>query len=37
LVDLAPTLAAHLGVQLSGIDGKPVTEFFPQGVQPRAI
>ncbi|MEO6202672.1 MAG: hypothetical protein ABIU05_16005 [Nitrospirales bacterium] len=28
LVHLAPTLAAHLGVQLSGIDGKPVSDFF---------
>jgi predicted AlkP superfamily phosphohydrolase/phosphomutase len=37
LVDLVPTLAAHLGVQLSGIDGKPVPEFFPQGARPRAI
>jgi len=36
LVDLAPTLAAHLGVQLSGIEGKPVPEFFPQSARPRA-
>jgi arylsulfatase A-like enzyme len=28
LIDLAPTLAAHLGVKLSGIDGKPVSDFF---------
>ena len=30
LVDLAPTLAAHLGVQLSGIQGQPVPEFLPR-------
>lgn len=37
LVDLAPTLAAYLDVILTGIDGKPVPEFFPQDAQPRAI
>ena len=31
LVDLAPTLAARLGVALSGIDGKPILDFLPQG------
>ena len=30
LVDLAPTLAARLGVELSGIDGKPVRDFLLQ-------
>lgn len=30
LVDLAPTLAARLGVELSGIDGKPILDFLPQ-------
>ena len=30
LVDLAPTLAARLGVELSGIDGKPMLDFLPQ-------
>jgi predicted AlkP superfamily phosphohydrolase/phosphomutase len=30
LVDLAPTLAARLGVALSGIDGKPILDFLPQ-------
>ena len=30
LVDLAPTLAARLGVALSGLDGKPIPEFLPQ-------
>jgi hypothetical protein len=30
LVDLAPTLAARLGVALSGIDWKPILEFLPQ-------
>lgn len=30
LVDLAPTLAARLGVDLSGIDGKPILDFLPQ-------
>ena len=30
LVDLAPTLAARLGVALSGIDGKPIIDFLPQ-------
>jgi predicted AlkP superfamily phosphohydrolase/phosphomutase len=31
LVALAPTLAARLGVQLSGIDGTAVAEFLPVG------
>jgi predicted AlkP superfamily phosphohydrolase/phosphomutase len=30
VVDLAPTLAARLGVELSGIDGKPILDFLPQ-------
>jgi predicted AlkP superfamily phosphohydrolase/phosphomutase len=30
LVDLSPTLAARLGVELSGIDGKPILDFLPQ-------
>lgn len=30
IVDLAPTLAARLGVALSGIDGKPILDFLPQ-------
>jgi predicted AlkP superfamily phosphohydrolase/phosphomutase len=30
LVDLAPTLAARLGVEVSGIDGKPILDFLPQ-------
>jgi len=30
VVDLAPTLAARLGVSLSGIDGKPIFDFLPQ-------
>jgi predicted AlkP superfamily phosphohydrolase/phosphomutase len=30
IVDFAPTLAARLGVQLSGIDGKPIHDFLPQ-------
>jgi predicted AlkP superfamily phosphohydrolase/phosphomutase len=30
LVDLAPTLAARLGVTLSGIEGKPILDFLPQ-------
>ncbi|MBK5281952.1 MAG: alkaline phosphatase family protein [Nitrospiraceae bacterium] len=30
VVDLAPTLAARLGVELSGIDGKPTLDFLPQ-------
>src|SRR4029079_10014284 len=30
IVDLAPTLAARLGVALSGIDGKPIPDFLPQ-------
>jgi predicted AlkP superfamily phosphohydrolase/phosphomutase len=30
LVDLAPTLAARVGVELSGIDGKPILDFLPQ-------
>jgi len=30
LVDLAPTLAARLGVALSGIDGKPIPDFLPE-------
>lgn len=29
-LDLAPTLAARLGVELSGIDGKPILSFLPQ-------
>ncbi len=29
LVDLAPTLAARLGLALFGIDGKPIVEFLP--------
>ena len=29
LVDLAPTLAARLGVALLGIDGKPILDFLP--------
>ena len=28
IVDLAPTLAAQLGVQLSGIEGKPIPDFI---------
>lgn len=30
IVDLAPTLAARLGVAISGIDGKPILDFLPQ-------
>lgn len=30
VVDLAPTLAARLGVEVSGIDGKPILDFLPQ-------
>lgn len=30
IVDLAPTLAARLGVEVSGIDGKPILDFLPQ-------
>jgi len=30
IVDLAPTLAARLGVELPGIDGKPIPDFLPQ-------
>jgi predicted AlkP superfamily phosphohydrolase/phosphomutase len=30
LVDLAPTLAARLGVALSGIDGRPILDFLPK-------
>ena len=30
LVDLAPTLAARLGVELSGVDGKSILDFLPQ-------
>jgi hypothetical protein len=29
IVDLAPTLAARLGVEVSGIDGKPILDFLP--------
>jgi predicted AlkP superfamily phosphohydrolase/phosphomutase len=29
LIDLAPTLAARLGVTLSGIEGKPILDFLP--------
>jgi hypothetical protein len=32
LVDLAPTLAARLGVELSGIDGKPILDFLPKHI-----
>ena len=32
LVDLAPTLAARLGVALSGLDGKPIRDFLPQHI-----
>ena len=32
LVDLAPTLAARLGVALSGIDGKPILDFLPKHI-----
>jgi predicted AlkP superfamily phosphohydrolase/phosphomutase len=32
LVDLAPTLAARLGVALSGLDGKPIRDFLPQDI-----
>ncbi|HEX7766738.1 MAG TPA: hypothetical protein VF443_08485, partial [Nitrospira sp.] len=35
LVDLAPTLAARLGVALSGIDGKPIPDFLPQHTHER--
>lgn len=30
IVDLAPTMAARLGVELSGIDGKPILGLLPQ-------
>ena len=33
VVDLAPTLAARLGVSLSGIDGKPILDFLPGPVR----
>jgi predicted AlkP superfamily phosphohydrolase/phosphomutase len=33
IVDLAPTLAARLGVTLSGIDGKPILDFLPQPIR----
>jgi len=33
VVDLAPTLAARLGVSLSGIDGKPTLDFLPRLVR----
>jgi len=32
LVDLAPTLAARLGVELSGIDGKPILDLLPKHI-----
>jgi predicted AlkP superfamily phosphohydrolase/phosphomutase len=32
LVDLAPTLAARLGVALSGIDGRPILDFLPKHI-----
>ena len=32
IVDIAPTLAARLGVSLSGIDGKPIHDFLPQHI-----
>jgi arylsulfatase A-like enzyme len=32
LVDLAPTLAARLGVALPGIDGKPIVDFLPKHI-----
>ncbi|MEQ1627084.1 MAG: alkaline phosphatase family protein [Nitrospira sp.] len=35
LVDLAPTLAARLGVALSGIDGKPILDFLTQHTHER--
>ncbi len=36
LVDLAPTLAARLGVALPGIDGKPIFDFLPQHTHERS-
>ncbi|MDP3093089.1 MAG: alkaline phosphatase family protein [Nitrospira sp.] len=35
IVDLAPTLAARLGVEISGIDGKPILDFLPQHTHER--
>ncbi len=35
IVDLAPTLAARLGVEVSGIDGKPILDFLPQHTHER--
>lgn len=35
LVDLAPTLAARLGVAVPGIDGKPILDFLPQHTHER--
>ena len=32
LVDLAPTLAARLDVDLSGIDGKPILQLLPKNI-----
>jgi arylsulfatase A-like enzyme len=32
MVDLAPTLAAMLGVQLDDVDGRPVDELLPSAV-----
>lgn len=31
VVDIVPTLAARLGVEVSGIDGKPIPDFLPPG------
>ena len=35
IVDLAPTLAARLWVEVSGIDGKPILDFLPQHTHER--